>query len=416
VRHAQDHLSVAGLLWCNHGLQIVLTAPALALPGGVQSYALTVAGQLERLGHDVTLFAPIQGLVADVARERGLRVARSEHDLPEACDAILAQDAPTLLTAAAHYPKAVRALVIHGAEYDLHLPPPPAGAAAVVIALNDVTARRARAVADAPPVIRLRQPIDTARFGSHGALRETPGRVLLLGNDLRGARRDALLDVCDRAGVAVAQVGQHGELRADAAAAICEADIVIGRGRSVLEAMSCGRAAYVLGPVAGDGWVTPSSYPGLEADGFRGRATDAVPDAGDFARALTAYDPRMGERNRALVVQHHDFHEHAAAVVEALGAVEPQPLPDAPLRELARLVRITYDAQVRVTEIGHDLRAAHLRNDSLTAELEAARRAGDERAAEIGRLREQLAGIVGSRRWQAASAVARPVDRLRSRR
>jgi hypothetical protein len=375
-----------------------------------------VAGQLERIGHDVTLWAPVQGMMADVARDSGLRVARAESDLPDVCDAILAQDAPTLLIAAERYPAAARALVIHGAETDLHFPPPPEGAAAVVVALNDATARRARAIAGAPPVVRLRQPIDTVRFRPRGNLRATPERVLFLGNDLVGPRRDALVEVCADAGLTVSEIGQHGTLVADPVAEICAADIVIGRGRSLLEAMSCGRAAYVLGPWNGDGWVTAQSYPIFESDGFRGWATDEVPDAPAFAGALADYHHTMGDLNRALVSQHHRFYEHATELSELLADIEPRPLPDAPLRELARLVRLAYQSQARVNELGNDLHQAHLHGNALAADLAAARREREELEAERDRLRRELDTIASSRRWLVARAISRPVDRLRASR
>jgi hypothetical protein len=58
------------------------------------------------------------------------------------------------------------------------------------------------------------------------------------------------------------------------------ADIVVGVGRSAIEAMSCGRAVWVYRGSAGDGWVTPETCAAIEADGFRGRATATLPDAG----------------------------------------------------------------------------------------------------------------------------------------
>ena len=42
---------------------------------------------------------------------------------------------------------------------------------------------------------------------------------------------------------------------------MADADIVVGYGRSVLEAMAMGRAAYVWDHAGGDGWVTPETYP-----------------------------------------------------------------------------------------------------------------------------------------------------------
>ena len=35
-----------------------------------------------------------------------------------------------------------------------------------------------------------------------------------------------------------------------------DVDIVVGKGRAVLEGMSCGRPAYLFDSFGGDGWVT----------------------------------------------------------------------------------------------------------------------------------------------------------------
>ena len=48
-----------------------------------------------------------------------------------------------------------------------------------------------------------------------------------------------------------------------------QADIVFGRARVIVEGLSCGRAAYVYDGDAGDGSVTPETYPRLVADNSR---------------------------------------------------------------------------------------------------------------------------------------------------
>ena len=54
----------------------MLGRQSLATLGGSETYALTVARELERLGHDVTLVAEELGVGAAVAGGRGIRVAR----------------------------------------------------------------------------------------------------------------------------------------------------------------------------------------------------------------------------------------------------------------------------------------------------------------------------------------------------
>ena len=75
---------------------------------------------------------------------------------------------------------------------------------------------------------------------------------------------------------------------------MADADIVVGYGRSVLEAMALGRAAYVWDIAGGDGWVTPETYPTLEADGFSGAATDPIIDADRMRADFASYGPELG--------------------------------------------------------------------------------------------------------------------------
>ena len=176
------------------------------------------------------------------------------------------------------------------------------------------------------------------------------------------------------------QIGAAGELAMDPLPAILEADIVVAQGRSAIEAMACGRAVWVFGPSGGDGWITEVSYPQIEADGFRGRATATLSEAGAFGRALAEYRPRMGEANRDLAVLHHSPYDHAVEILGLLSRGITAAAPDAPLREMARLVRTHHDAQSRVAAVALELRATHERCQMLEhenainlAELTAAR-------------------------------------------
>jgi hypothetical protein len=368
-------------------VEIVLSALNLGPPGGVQSYLLTVAPHLERLGHQVTLFSPELGTMAEVARSRGLRVTDVEHALPDRCDAVIPQDAVTALAMADRYPEAVNLVVVHSANLDVHLPRGAEGTISGTVVMNDVVEERVRAMAVHLPVTRLRQPMDVDQHYVASRLPDRPTSVLLLGNYLHGPLLHDLIEVCADAGLTWQHVGTHGTLLADPVEAIAEADIVIGIGRSALDAMACGRAVWVFGPPAGDGWVTTDTYPAMEADGFRGAATDRIPHAADLAADLADYRPSMGADNRNLIFLHHAATQHAAGLVgaiEALRDVPPPHRPDAPLRELARAVRMQHEAQASLIEIAKRLRALQDELGVRNAELQAAR---DEATA----LRKQLA-------------------------
>ena len=51
---------------------------------------------------------------------------------------------------------------------------------------------------------------------------------------------------------------------------MCEADIIVGYGRTILEAMACGRPAYVHEHSGSDGWVTADSMHGWRQTGSLG--------------------------------------------------------------------------------------------------------------------------------------------------
>ncbi len=404
-------------------MDIVLAVLELDQPGGIQTYALTVAPHLERLGHHVTLYAQRTGAMADLARARGLQVRGGESELPAHTDAVISNDAATALVMGELYPDAVRGLILHGGEVDLVLPPPHAAVVEFAVAMNGVVQRRAEAFALAPPVTRLRQPIDTAHFYPAGPVRARPERVLLLGNYLRGRHREQIASACALRGVAVSQVGAQAVVSLDPMPALLDADIVVAQGRCALEAMACGRAVWLFGSCGADGWIDRDSYPAAEDDGLRSRARATSLTGGAFATALDEYSPVLGEEGRALVVRHHSPYDHAVALVGLLERGEPMRPEPAPLREMARLVRNHYDSQVRVGLVADELRdlyASHQRLLAEQARLQAELAAERERArrleAELAYASQQWRAVVGTRRWRAASAAAKPFDRARSQR
>jgi|SRR5829696_2333869 len=384
-------------------MEIVVSAFHLAGMGGMQSYALTIAVALERLGHRVTLYGHELGTAADVALERGLRLCGSPLALPGDVDALIANDAVTALELSERLPAALRLIVAHGPDLEVNRPPHVAGVVDAVVVMNDRVQRRIAQLALAPSrVERLNQPLDLLQFQDVGSLREPPREALLLGNNLVGARRELVERACAELGVACRQVGSYGAPSGTPEDAIAAADVVIGYGRSVLEGMAMGRAAFVFDHVGGDGWVTPDSYPVLEADGFSGMATDATFDRDRLVRELRRYSAEMGPLNRELVRKNHQALVHAEQLVQLLRELEPgAPNAASAVEEMARLVRREHDA--RSQSIAWGRRVQELQAKLHDAEL----RAADAE--------KQLRLVTGSRRWRLACLVGRPLDRLRRR-
>ncbi len=392
-------------------MKILLATNALDHPGGSETYLLTAAFALERLGHEVGIYTLEPGTMSELADQSGLRVAVSERQLDDEYDAIVGQDGVTSYALAERYPSARHLFVAHTADYPFQYPPQLPGTVGAVVAFNDRVAGRLESLAHCPRLIRLRQPIDTWRFTERSPLPPRPKTLTVLSNYPYGERLEIVRRAARELGMSVTVLGssEGGEATLTPEEGLRRSDVVLGLGRSALEAMSCGCAVYVFGHFAADGWVTQHSYPALERDGFASLATERTVDADALCADLAGYDPGMGTVNRSLVMRHHEAADHASELVAALRGLEPEsPIQgsDGTLREMSRLVRAQWQAERKVLNFGHQLRGS-----------EEARIGGEqELRKELEQVRGEYRQVVSGRRYRLGQAIAKPLDLLRRRR
>ncbi len=381
-------------------MHVLITLSRFML-GGTETYTVTVAEQLERLGHTVTIHAgEASDHGKDLAASRGVRLKVGELAALNGVDAVLAQDTESAYLLAGRRPGLRQVFATHGfaaseqppGQLD---PPPP------VVVLNDRVARRIAALGSRPDVIRLRQPIDIERFRPRGAARRRARRVLLLSNYLKGAPLRMLEDVCGDLGLELVRLGASGTPTLEPQGEMADADIVVGYGRSVLEAMALGRAAYVWDYAGGDGWVTPETYPTLEADGFAGAATDPIIDADRMRADFSAYGPELGAFGFDLVRKHHSAHEHAELLVDLLDGASVSTASDDVLETVARLVRLEARSAIRTYRLEAEI-------GQMWEEVQAARDRADVAEAKVRVIEE-------SRSWRFAAPLRRLAASVRRR-
>ena len=216
-------------------MRIVLSSENFDGFGGTETYTLTVAQQLDALGHDVAIYAPNRGAIAEFAREEGVRVLGIDA-LPGACDLVVSGDAATCHELASRYGDAVRMFVAHSCDHALQSPPQLAGRCDAVIVLNDRVRRAIEARGWHAPIVRLRQPIDTARFRNLGPPRPLPRRALVLSNYVRGPRAELIERACRANGISLSWVGDPTSATATPEHAIANADLVVGLAEACLRA------------------------------------------------------------------------------------------------------------------------------------------------------------------------------------
>ena len=354
-------------------MRILLANDAFHTVGGSETYLLTLAEQLLRLGHDVRIYARLAGDMASLARERGIDVHTELADLGEPADVVLSQDSHLAYVLAEHWPQVPQVFVCHSSLFDFQQPPLLPGAVGAVVVMNDRVRHRMAALNADLRVVRLTQPIDTDRLIPRGSPHPEPRRALVLSNYLDGPALELLTETWGETGVEVVQLGTPSGRTMLPEAEIAAADIVVGKGRSVLDAMACGRPAYVYDVLGADGWVTPDSYPGLEADGITGQLTGGSVQPERLRADLAAYDPIMGQDNRNLVLHHHQARAHAHSVLDLLQEVAPDARTGlSPNGELARMARLRWAAEAELFGLRHEF--GNLARDHAEAEAEVVRK------------------------------------------
>lgn len=396
-------------------MRLVLASNRLSTPGGSETYLLTLGRHLQRLGHEVYVMSGPEDDAAALVEHHALPLVRRAEDLPGSPDRLVVQDAIVSGEAASAWPDVPQLFVVHSGLHDLQLTSAVAETVAAYVVLNDFTKQLVEALPGGRPVFRLTQPVDVAHFTPADPPHAEPQRLLVFGNNQARWRFDGLEDACRRRGIEVRRVGAvGGKMVLDPVEEIQGSDIVVGVGRCIVEAMACGRTAFVYDRWGSDGWLTSRSYAAIESGGFAGRAGTDEPGRSQFEDVLDGYDPVHGTEGYDLAVRHHNARVHAARIVEVLRTLGPvEPAQPALAFTLARIWReawrwegraLALDLQVRtqaqadaarIQELEAELSSARLTEQSLQTQLA---RVGEE----AERLRAELDGVHRSRSFALA--------------
>jgi hypothetical protein len=391
-------------------MRIVIGIHSLAAEGGMPSYAYTVADQLQRAGHDIYIFSGSEDGPTDRLAALGLRTISGAEALPEEIDVFFVQDQPSAFDLLAARPEVPQVFVWHSSLFDVNLTPQLPDVTRLVVQVTGRPLERPQSLAVKAPIVRLRQPIDLQQFTPIGAISATPRRAISISNYLDGERRAVLIEAFDRAGIELELFG--GKEPAQSLRAqddMNRADIVIGKGRVIMEAMACGRAAFVYDDFGFDGWVTPENFDALLETGVSGASTTKSATVEHVLRELAGYSQSMGEVNRDLAMATLGVSRHTGELIEAIEQVLADQLPqpaNESASELARLSRVSWRHESEAFQLRTQLRVAAEEYEELRQRAEA----------EIAALDQTLAAIVDSRRWQLLNKLLAPIDRLRGRR
>lgn len=265
-------------------MRILLTNNAMNHLYGTESWVLSVGKELLRRGHYVEVFTLHPGLAARLAERNGIPV-KGTSDVTEDFDLALMNHTSTL-PYVPYWTK--RIFTTHGIKNELEEPP----GYVKTVAISEESARGLYEV--------IRGGIDLCRFRPVRPINPEPRTVLYLSHPHYAGGSALVWRACEITGLRLIQIRTEVT---DVERLIQEADLVVGFGRGLVEAMGCGRVVisgdnrtHYMDGFRGGGIVTPDNFDLLKRDSFTGRSSgqkEFTPET--LAEELLRYKPEYGE-------------------------------------------------------------------------------------------------------------------------
>lgn len=243
------------LLLTNHELDVA--------KGGTQAFIMDFASALKARGHEVAVYAPRLGPLAEELRGRGVPVMAEVRGSPFMPEMIHGQHHLPTMTALCAFPETPAIYYCHGYRPWEEQPPVHprirryVGMAKVMTDwLAGATGRKPEEVAVVPNSIRLERFQQVRTLGLH------PRRALVFGNTaISGENLAKLRQACEQRGLTLDLVGAtFGTTTVAPQDLLPEYDVVFAVGRCALEALASGCAVIPFSSVGAMPMVLPDTF------------------------------------------------------------------------------------------------------------------------------------------------------------
>lgn len=276
-------------------MKILLATHYLAKTGGTECYTYALAKELKRLGHDVEYFAIECGDTSKHIEALGVPFWSKGH-----YDLILANHT-TVVPEVCPYGYTIQ--TCHGAISELEQPSPFADAH---VAVSMEVAENILAKGYTPIGV-INNGIDCERFCPKHPVNDSLRTVLSMCQGERG--HSFVKRCCERAGYEFIRADKYTDNVWDIERLINQADLVVGLGRSVYDAMACGRCALIydfrdyVGHTLADGMVTPESIWKSMWYNCNGKALNRQFDEQSFIAEMQKFTPELANWCRWYAVE-----------------------------------------------------------------------------------------------------------------
>jgi len=344
-------------------MKILITNQHLVHYAGTELYVYTLAGELQKQGHEVVVFSPLLGEAAARIREAGIRVVDDLQEISsERFDVIHGHHRRPTLLAFSFFPFTPLVYVTHGflpRVLPFEGPPEPPVVVEKFVAVSDVVkANLAQNFGilegDIQVVVN---SVDVERFKPQGEIGQKVRRVLLISSNKNKAQKELVEQACSRLRLNLEIIG-WGKRVWNVEDYINEADSVVSLGRGAIEGLACGRAVVVCGGKGCDGMITEENIDDLWKTNFIGRRYGRRATVETLIDEFQKYDPGMQRVNRRLALERFDAQRQAHKLVEIYQkAIENSSRKDADLTPSEKMglyqsYLIDLAKQSKETEVG----------------------------------------------------------------
>ncbi len=310
-------------------MKILLGNNTLSLLAGSETWVLTLAIRLKKLGHSVACYSPFLGAIAEKLEKEGIRSYADlsmsgmkpfsvllEEEADHNYDIIIANHFHIVAALRDKFPKTPIISTIHGiihTDGGEWAPEHPALDSGVnqFVSVSEEVQDILRGQYGLDSVI-VRNFIDVQRFGALPAPAEKPKQFFV--NTNYSSREDEVIvlirETAKLMGAKVVAIGQNFTQTLEVDKAIKDSDVVFGMGRSVLEGMAAGRLGVCLGRWGYGGVIVESTVDAIRRKNFSGRNTDE-PDMLPTPQALAEeiekhYTPQNLEWSKQYIARDHN--------------------------------------------------------------------------------------------------------------
>lgn len=280
-------------------MKILLGTHYLAKTGGTECYTYAIAQELIRRGHEVEYYAIVKGDTSKRLEAIGAKPMNgSKYDL------ILANHT-TIVPKVSRFGYTIQ--TCHGVIPDLEQPSPLANEH---VAVSQEVAYHLKSKGFTPIAI-IHNGIDCERFKPTNDVSNNLQTVLSLCQGERA--HNFVRRCCEIAGYNFIKADKFKDNVWDIERLINQADLVVGLGRSIYDAMACGRAALIYdfrdyyGRPYADGMVTPESIAQSICFNCNGKALNRAFNEQTFIAEMQKYNQRLAAWSRQYVVENLDI-------------------------------------------------------------------------------------------------------------